>query len=150
MPLCPLPSSCLDGGTWGGQGDVGTTPGITHGLSFLQDLLSYYTTRTPQHSLCKFSETFKVDIRQLSPKAAESLQQQEFISARCSIPMKFHHLESLTATDCQKKTKPEEIATVSYPFSVTQSQRWQPGEVSAAFSTPPLVLPNTATLALTV
>lgn len=42
-------------------------------------------------------------LRQLSPKAAESLQQQEFISARCSVPVKFHHPKILTSTQCQQK-----------------------------------------------
>lgn len=51
VPLCPLPSPCLHGGTWGGQGEAGTIAGITHWLSFLQDLLSYYTTTQTTHAV---------------------------------------------------------------------------------------------------
>lgn len=54
-------------------------------------------------------------LRQLSPKAAESLQQHEFISARCNVPVKFHHPKILTSTQ-QKKIKPKEISPASCPL----------------------------------
>lgn len=122
MPPCPLPSSCNVVGAWTRMGDVHSTATTTHLLSLLQDLLSYYQhpPTPPFFSILLLASSQKLlnevfYLRQPSPKAAESLQQHEFISARCNVPVKFHHPKILTSTQ-QKKIKPKEISPASCPL----------------------------------